>query len=322
RPAGMLTASVSVPLPKYQDSDRRSRFYNDALARIRTIPGVTMTGATSDLPYTSRGNTMALQVEGQPASDGVIQDALFRLVSVEYLQTIGARLVQGRFLDDGDRADSMPVVVVNESLAHQYWPGQSALGHRIDTGTGDGSPRWMTIVGVVGDVRERGLDLAMKPGVYVPYTQTAISFFQPSELAIRTTREPMTIAKEVQEAVWSVDRDQPLSNLRTMDDIVEAELASRTQVLRLLGTFAILAVVLAAFGVYAVLSLVISQRTREIGLRLAVGARRADIVAGVLAQVGRLTAAALGVGVGAGIATTRPPSSLLYGVPPPRWPPL
>src|SRR5262249_3343197 len=214
RPAAMLTANVSVPLPKYQDSDRRSRFYDDALARIRAIPGVTIAGATSDLPYTSRGNTMALQVEGQPASSGVIQDALFRLVSVEYLQTIGARLVQGRFLDAADRADSAPVVVVNESLAREYWPGQSALGHRIDTGTGAGSARWMTVVGVVADVRERGVDVAMKPGVYVPYTQTAMTFFQPSEFAIRTTREPMTIAKEVQEAVWSVDRDQPIANLR------------------------------------------------------------------------------------------------------------
>jgi predicted permease len=319
RPAALLTANVSVPLPKYQDSERRSRFYSDALARIRTIPGVTIAGATSDLPYTSRGNTMSLQVEGQPASAAVMQDALFRLVSVEYLQTIGARLVQGRFLDAGDRADSTPVAIVNESLARQYWPGQRALGHRIDTGTGDGSPRWMTIVGVVADVRERGLDVAMKPGVYVPYTQTAITFFQPSELAIRTTREPMTIAKEVQEAVWSVDRDQPISNLRTMDDIVDAELANRTQMLALLGTFAMLAVVLAAFGVYAVLSLVVSRRTREIGLRLAVGARRGNIVAGILAQVGRLMCAALAAGVVAGIATTRLLSSLLYGVTPLDW---
>jgi len=177
----------------------------------------------------------------------------------------------------------------------------------------------MTIVGVVADVRERGLDLAMKAGVYVPYTQTAISFFQPSELAIRTTREPLTIAKEVQEAVWSVDRDQPISNLRTMDDIVEVELANRTQMLELLGTFAALAVVLAAFGVYAVLSLVVSQRTREIGLRLAVGARRADIVLSVLGHVGRLTATAVVAGTVAGIATTRLLSSLLYGVTPLDW---
>ena len=177
----------------------------------------------------------------------------------------------------------------------------------------------MTIVGVVADVRERGLDLAMKPGVYVPYTQTAITFFQPSALAIRTTREPLTIAKEVQEAVWSIDRDQPISNLRTMDDIVEAELANRTQMLELLGTFAALAVVLAAFGVYAVLSLVVSQRTREIGLRLAVGARRADIVVSVLAHVGRLTATAVVAGTAAGIATTRLLSSLLYGVTPLDW---
>jgi putative ABC transport system permease protein len=262
---------------------------------------------------------MSLHVEGQPVPTGVLQDALFRLVSVDYLQTIGARLVQGRFLDAGDRADSTPVVVVNETLARQYWPAQSPLGHRIDTGTGDGTPRWMTIVGVVADVRERGLDLAMKPGVYVPYMQTAISFFQPSELAIRTTREPLTIAKEVQDVVWSVDRDQPISNLRTMDDIVEAELANRTQMLELLGTFAALAVVLAAFGVYAVLSLVVSQRTREIGLRLAVGARRADIVVSVLAHVGRLTAMAIIAGTAAGIATTRLLSSLLYGITPLDW---
>ena len=319
RSGGMLTATVTVPLPKYQDSERRSRFYTEALARIRTIPGVTMAGATSDLPYTSRGNTMALQIEGQPQPPGVIQDALFRLVSVDYLQTIGARLVQGRFLEADDRADSASVVVVNETLAREYWPGQSPLGHRIDTGTGDGSPRWMTIVGVVADVRERGLDLAMKPGVYVPYTQTAITFFQPSELAVRTTREPLTISKEVQEAVWSVDRDQPISSLRTMDDIVDAELANRTQILELLGTFAVLAVVLAGFGVYAVLSLVVSQRTREIGLRLAIGARRADIVAGVLAHVGRLIAMALVAGIAAGIATTRLLSSLLYGVTPLDW---
>jgi putative ABC transport system permease protein len=262
---------------------------------------------------------MSLLVEGQPAAAGVMQDALFRLVSVDYLQTIGARIVQGRFLDAGDRADSTPVVVVNDTLARQFWPAQSALGHRIDTGTGNGTPRWMTIVGVVADVRERGLDLGMKAGVYVPYTQTAISFFQPSELAVRTTREPLTIAKEVQEAVWSVDRDQPISNLRTMDDIVEAELANRTQMLELLGTFAALAVVLAAFGVYAVLSLVVSQRTREIGLRLAVGARRADIVLSVLGDVGRLTATAVVAGAAAGIATTRLMSSLLYGVTPLDW---
>jgi predicted permease len=319
RSGGMLTATVTVPLPKYQDSERRGRFYTDTLGRIRMIPGVTMAGAASDLPYTSRGNTMSVAVEGQPAPAGVMEDALFRLVSVEYLQTIGARLVHGRFLDAGDRADSTPVVVVNETFARRYWPAQSALGHRIDTGTGDRTPQWMTIVGVVADVRERGLDLAMKPGVYVPYQQTAITFFQPSELAIRTTREPMTIAKEVQQAVWSVDRDQPVSNFRTMADIVDAELANRTQVLELLGTFAALAVLLAAFGVYAVLSLVVSQRTREIGLRLAVGARRVDIVVSVIGDVGRLTATALAAGTAAGIATTRLLSSLLYGVTPLDW---
>ena len=316
RSDGILTAHVSVPLPKYENSDRRSRFYVDALHRIAAIPGVTLAGATSDLPYTSRGNTMSIVIDGQPAASGVGQDVLFRLVSAEYLQTIGARLVEGRFLDAGDRADSTPVVVINQAMARQYWSGEPALGHRIDTGTGDGAPRWMTVVGVVADLRERGLDLRSKAAVYVPFAQTAISFFQPSELAVRTAVEPLSIAREVQEAVWSVDPEQPVSNLRTMDAIVDGELANRTQVLELLGTFAGLALVLAAFGVYAVLSFLVSQRTREIGLRLALGARRQDIMRGMLGDVGLLTGVGLLAGTAAGIAATRLLSSLLYGVTP------
>ena len=312
----ILTANLSIPMPKYQDAATRRRFYDDVLARVRAIPGTISAGLTSDLPYTSRGNTMALLIEGQPAPQGVGQDALFRLVSAGYLQTIGARLREGRLLDERDREGSLPVVVVNATLARQYWPAESSLGHKIDTGTGEGARRWMTIVGVVDDVRERGLDLALKPGVYVPFTQTDITFFQPSEIAVLTARAPLTIAGELQEAVHMVDAEQPVSNLRTIEEIVGEELAGRTQVLQLLATFAALALVLAALGTYAVLSYVVSQRTKEIGLRLAIGARPQDIVRAMLAYSTKLAATGVLLGLAAAAATTRLLTTLLFGVTP------
>jgi putative ABC transport system permease protein len=312
----ILTAEITVGYPKYADSGKRQRFYSEMLDRVRAIPGVRSAGSTSDLPYTSRGNTMGLIIEGKPAQTGLGQDALFRLVSADYLQTIGAQLKQGRLLDAGDREAANPVVVINETFARQYWPNESPLGRRIDTGTGDGNPLWMTIVGVVGDIRERGLDLAMKPAVYVPFTQTTISFFQPSEIAVLTSREPLSLSKELQQAVWSVDAEQPVSNIRTMDAIVDDELANRTQVLQLLGAFAALALVLAALGIYGVLSYVVSQRTREIGLRMAIGASQWDIVRAILGYSARLTAVGLMIGVAAAIAATRLLSTLLFGISP------
>jgi putative ABC transport system permease protein len=312
----ILTAEITVGYPKYADSGKRQRFYSEMLDRVRAIPGVRSAGSTSDLPYTSRGNTMGLIIEGKPAQTGLGQDALFRLVSADYLQTIGAQLKQGRLLDAGDREAANPVVVINETFARQYWPNESPLGKRIDTGTGDGNPLWMTIVGVVGDIRERGLDLAMNPAVYVPFTQTTINFFQPSEIAVLTSREPLSLSKELQQAVWSVDAEQPVSNIRTMDAIVDDELANRTQVLQLLGAFAALALVLAALGIYGVLSYVVSQRTREIGLRMAIGASQWDIVRAILGYSARLTAIGLMIGVAAAIAATRLLSTLLFGISP------
>jgi predicted permease len=316
RPAGILTAEINAAFPKYRDAARRRRFYNDVLSRVRSIRGVKSAGLTSDLPYTSRGNTMSLAIEGKPTQQDLGQDALFRLISADYLQTIGARLTQGRFPDRRDDESAASIVVVNEALAHMYWPGESPIGHRIDTGTGDGNPRWMVIAGVVSDIRERGLDLAMKPAAYVPFPQTEISFFLPSEIAVLTSRDPLSLSKDLQKAVWSVDPEQPVSNIRTMDAIVDEELGDRTQVLQLLGAFASLALLLAALGIYSVLAYLVSQRTREIGLRMAVGASQWDIVRTTLGYAARLTGAGLAAGIVLAIAATRSLSALLYGISP------
>ncbi len=172
----------------------------------------------------------------------------------------------------------------------------------------------MTIVGIVQDVRERGLDLATKGAVYVPYTQTTIGFFQPSEMAVLTSRDPRSVSKELQEAVWSVDREQPVSNIATMDAIVDAEFTHRTQVLQLLGAFAALAIVLAAFGVYGVLSYVVSMRKREIAVRMAVGASPIDIVGEMLFYSSKRIAAGVCIGLIVSAAATRLLSSLLFGI--------
>ena len=315
RSAGILTAEIATTGPRYRDPARRRNFYSDVQSKLEAVPGVVSAGLTSDLPYTSRGNTMSLAIENQPAPTGQQPDALFRLVSPGYLETIGAHLQQGRLLEARDREESVPVVVVNETLARTYWPGASPLGHRIDTGTGDGAPRWMTIVGVVADVRERGLDLATRPAVYVPFRQTEISFFAPSEIAVLARRDPLSLSKDLQKAVWSVDPEQPVSRIRAMESIVDDELANRSQVLDLLGAFAALALLLAAVGIYAVLSYTVSQRRREIGLRMAVGATRWDIVRAALAYGARLTAAGLLAGM-ALAAAARLLGALLYGISP------
>ena len=316
RSSRILTADISIALARYSESARRHRFYQEALDRVRAIPGVKSAGLTSDLPYTSRGNTMSLAIEGKPAQNGLGQDTLFRLVSAGYLETIGARVAEGRFLEANDAEDRAAAVVVNETLARLYFPGETAIGRRIDTGTGDGTPKWMTIVGVVKDIRERGVDWGSKPAVYVPFPQTAIAFFQPSEIAVLTARDPLSIAKELQQAVWSIDPEQPVSAIRTMDMIVDGEFKNRSQVLQLLGAFAALAVALAALGIHGVLAYVVSRRTREIGLRMAIGASRAAIIRSILGYSARLTGLGLMAGIAAAMAATRLLSTFLFGVSP------
>ena len=312
----LLTAEVDVPYPKYADAQRRIGFYREVLARVRAVPGVARAGLTSDLPYTSRGNTMSLRIEGQEQRSGLGDDALFRLVSPGYLETIGARIRSGRFLTDGDHEEAPAVVVVNEALARQYWPRESALGHRIDTGTGDGKPRWMTIVGVVHDIKERGVDFADKPAVYVPFAQTTIGFFQPSEIALRTTVPPLDLTPALQNAVWAVDAEQPVSTVRTMDDIVDRELKGRQQMLTLVGAFAAVALLLCAIGVYSVLSYLVAESRHEIAVRMAIGATPGRIVRAVVWRAIGLSVVGVAVGLSASVATTRLLGSLLFGVSP------
>jgi putative ABC transport system permease protein len=313
RPDHLLTMAVPLPDKKYDTNEKLRAFYRDVLERTRVLPGVKNVGFGSDAPFTSVGDTEGYFIEGAPpALPGQENDALYREVTAGYLETIGGNLLEGRLLEDRDVETGMPVVVINEFLAKRHWPGQDALGKRLKL-TGSKEP-WRTVVGVVKDIRERGLLLDMKPAVYVPVNQVE----RPGAdfLVVRTAQDPAGMANAMRGAVWAVDADCAVAYVRTMDQLMEQNVADRERPMMLLGIFAGLALVLACLGVYGVLAYSVAQRTREIGVRMALGARPVDVTRMLMGRglklsgIGLIAGAALAACLGVLLRT------LLFGVTP------
>jgi putative ABC transport system permease protein len=308
----LLTMGVSLPEKKYDTDEKVRGFFRAVVAEVRALPGVKGAGFGSDAPFVTNGDTEGYTVEGEPPlPTGEYNDALYREVTPGYLEMLGAKAKEGRFLLDSDHEGGSQAVVVNEFLARRHWPGKSAVGKRIRFGSE--KETWWTVVGVVRDIRERGLLYDMKPAVYVPVTQvTKPSGF--SMLVVRTSNDPLSTVKMVEGAVWAVDPQQPVSYVRSMDQLMNADVADRTRPMILLGVFAGLALVLACLGVYGVLAYAVAQRTREIGVRMALGAKPLDVTRMILGRgmklsaIGLLAGGALAAGLGALLRT------LLYGV--------
>jgi putative ABC transport system permease protein len=313
RPDNVLTMMAELPRQKYSTDATRVEFFDQAEQRIRALPDVQDAGFASDLPFTSQGDTDGFRIEGRPEPKSKAElDALYREVTNDYLQTIGARLLKGRLFDSRDSASSQRVVIINETFAKGFWPGENPVGKRMQVGkTGPNEP-WLTIVGVVADMRERGLLLAMKPGMYLPVKQIAQP--DPSYLAIRTAGDPLALAGAVREAIWTVDREQPVSNVRIMRDLMEEETGSQRQVMMLLGIFAALALLLASLGIYGVLSYAVAQRTQEIGIRMALGAGPLDVLRMVVAQGLGVVLVGVGAGLVGALALTRVMAGMLFEV--------
>ncbi len=316
-PSKLLIAETLLSPSKYGTLAARSAFYDSVLDRVRALPAVTSAGYVNYPPLTFKGGRSTYVVEGEPAlrpEDIVRHLALNRSVSPGYLQTLGIPLVRGRYLDARDREGAPRTVVVNEMYAAAHWPNQDAVGRRIRLPIPD-TP-WFTVAGVVANVRQLGLDRPIEPEVYFPANQVDVNipFMWPQHLVVRTAGNPLTVAAEVRRAVSEVDPDEPVANVRSMDQVFAADVLNRNTQMTLVAVFAVLALVMASVGLYGVLSYTVTRRMPEIGVRMALGARRSTVVAEIVR--GALALAACGIALGAigAFAATRLLTTSLFSI--------
>jgi putative ABC transport system permease protein len=322
-PKGVLTANLSLPDAEYASSARTAQFYVQLLERVRGVAGVEKAGTNSILPL-SNGNSMSSHmIEDQPTPENTLPPMLgTRFASPGYFETLGIPLIEGRSFDRIDPERAEEVVVVSRALARHFWPGKSALGKRLSQG-GPGEPvaHWFTIIGVVGDVREQGLHAKPVEAVYYPVRRAnpdTDGEWVPRDFVLvvkaKPGVDPASLVTAVRQAVWSIDPKLPLSGVRTMEKVVERSMARTSFTMLLLGIGAAVALLLGAVGIYGVISYIVSQRTQEIGVRMALGAQRGD-VSGMVMKEG-LILALLGIASGLAVAfeATRLMKALLYEV--------
>ena len=319
---GVLLVDTPLSSSSHPTAAGRDAFYRRVLERVRALPGVESAGYTNFAPLVIKGGRSVTFVEGRPRPN---QQELFRTVaqnrgvSAGYLETLGVPLVSGRFIDARDTRDAPPVAVINEAMVRLHWPDEDPIGKRFSFGLGD-IDTLFTVVGVAGDMRQDGLDAPAYPEVYASIDQVGddgeFSLMWPGQLVVRTSGDPLALGPAVRQAVWDIDADQPVATVRALSEVLDAELAGRSTQLALIGSFAVLALVLAAVGLYGTLSYTVSQSTNEIGLRMALGAKQSTVVGSVVRSA--LAAALLGIGIGlaAAYALTRSIASFLYEVSP------
>lgn len=308
--------TFETPLFRYSNFERRVAFVNSEMEKIRAVPGVINAGAISRIPLTVTDQATFYQFEGQPTERVSEQVALTRVVTRDYFATVGARLREGRFFDVSDRTSNTPAAIVNESFANRHFPGRSPLGRKLQFGEiGDGG-YWYTIVGVVREIRDRGVAEEAEPTIYRVHEQADQSNDQPSGIVVRTAVEPGSIVSAVRQAIWSIDKNQPVARVQTVEEIVDRQLSTPSQSTALLSAFALFALLLASVGLYGVLSYAVTQRTSEIGVRMALGATSREILLSFGGRGLLLTLAGLAIGSVLSVAGSRLMTALFYGFPP------
>lgn len=303
----LLTLDVFPPYSKYPDTARRSAIYDQMLERVGALPGVEAAGFTSTLPLKSGIGEMTYLIERN--GELRVFNAKPIVTSRDYFRTTGVPLMHGRAFTTQDTEHAPGVVILNEAMAGLLWPDQDAIGKRLKMGVA--SAPWLTVVGVVKNTRF-ALTMEPAPEVYQPYSQ--IPSFAPNELVVRVHGDPLGFANAVRQAIWSVDRDQAVADIRTMARAQADSIARQRFNMLLLTLFAGLALALVAVGLYGVMSYAVEQSTREIGVRVALGAQTRDVLRLVIGQGLSLTALGLAIGVAASIGVTRLMASLLFGV--------
>ncbi len=308
QPEGVLTVRLSLPRTKYPDDARLEAFSGQLEERVRAAPGVRSAALASTVPLGAGAGTYDFSIEGRPLADpGLVQDTETFSVSPGYFPTLGIPLKAGRLLESGDGASAPGVAVISEAMARRFWPGQEPLGARLSL---DGE-RWFTVVGVVGDVRNATLAKEPYPQLYLPFAQMPMSSMY---LAVRAAGEPRALVGTLRREVAALDAELPLADIRTMDERLSRSVEQPRVNVLLLGGFAGVALLLAGLGIYGVISQSVAQRTREIGIRMALGARPGDVLRLMIHQ--GMTPALVGIVLGlvaAGLGS-RVLASLLYGV--------
>jgi putative ABC transport system permease protein len=301
---------LRTPLRTYNSQAQRNAFYDHVLDKVEHLPGVVASGYTTWVPLTNEGGATGITIEGHPEpAPGQKPVPNVRIVSRNYMAALRMKLVQGRFFEERDGNDSPRVALINQTMARTWWPGEDPEGKRFKRMANDS---WITIVGIVGDVHQAGLAVPARAEMYLPYQQQ--EFFPPDYLAVRTSGDPQMLAESVRQQIWSVDKQQPVSDVMPLDRLVGESLAPRRMQASLLGGFAGLALLLASIGIYAVLSFVVTQRTQEIGVRVALGAHAGDVLRMVLSHGLKLFTIGAVLGLAAALALSRTMAHLLYGI--------
>jgi putative ABC transport system permease protein len=306
-----LTMSVVLTPTRYSEPQQRLGFVDQAIEQIRAVPGVVSVGTTSAIPLAGGGSTQPFSIEGQPTVAIAEQPmAQTRYISPDYFRAIAIPLRQGRFFSDYDRDSSVPVVIISEAMARRFWPGENPIGRRL-TPSFHAAEGVREIVGVVGDVKTVGLEVDSSAMMYLPYKQAPRPFIS---FVVRTASNPESLVPPVSQAIYLIDKAQALTNVQTMEQVLTESLSGRRFNMTLLLTFAGVALLLAAVGVYGVMNYTVTLRRRELGIRMALGAERMDVLRLVLRQGLMLTLIGVGAGLISAYALTRLMASLLYGV--------
>ncbi|HLL16108.1 MAG TPA: ABC transporter permease [Pyrinomonadaceae bacterium] len=310
-PDNILTVEIGLPEQKYADDKQIADFYRQLIARVKSLPGAEAVGAVSHLPLSGAEEIDGFSIEGRPEVESELTSADFRVIAPDYFRAMRIPILRGRHFDERDRLDAPPVMVIDETFARRFFPGEDPLGKRIDE-DGSHTPRsFFTVVGVVGSVRHTGLSAEARPTMYLSYEQSG---WQNMTLTIRAPGDPTNLSAAVRREVLAVDKDQPVTKISTMAETFARAVAPQRFNMLLLGFFAAVAMILATVGIYGVIAYTVSQRSRELGIRIALGASRGDILKLVVGQAMLMTLIGVVVGLAGALALTRLMSGLLYGV--------
>jgi putative ABC transport system permease protein len=310
-PQSVLTMRMTLPESKYKDSAKQAAFYDRMLQSVGSLSGVKEAALASVVPFGIGGASDDFSIEGQPARPDEYRTANRETISPSYFRLLHVALREGREFTNADAADRPQVAIISESLARRFWPGESALGRHIKMGRDDEPSPWLTIAGVVSDVTYQIFDRNPPYAIYLPYQQQS---YADTYLVVRTTSDPRGMIPAIRGSVASVDPDQPVYDAMTLERVISNAIVGLSYVAANMGILGLIALVLASVGVYGVMAYAVTERTHEIGVRLALGARPRDVMRMLISRGLVLTAIGIAIGLPLTFALARLLASLLFGV--------